>query len=495
MQASKHAIIPVNRMPQAMPRLSMRAIILRLQLLIVLLAWSTAWAGNGALPQGVQAALRQANIPASHVGVVVWEVGKHAPLLTHDDTLSFNPASTMKLVTSYAALELLGPAYTWKTEVYTDGTLADGVLTGNLYIKGYGDPQLTLERFWLLLRELRSRGVREIRGDLVLDQSYFSLPDADPAHFDGEPGRAYNAIPAALMVNFNSTTLRLTPVSGGVAVYADPLPPGMHLVNKLQLDNAPCGEWRDRIDIQWLPGNGNSRLVLNGNYAAACGEKSTAFNLGDASAAVADAFRMLWQESGGRFSGNWRVGEVPASAQRLMVFESPPLAEVVRGLNKFSNNIMARSLFLSLGAVMSGAPGNTQKSADAVRDWLAGKGLHFPELVLENGSGLSRIERISPHSMAQLLLAAYNSPVFSELESALPIAAVDGTMKLRCKDTPLAGHAHIKTGTLDGVKTIAGYVFDKTGRRFVVVFDINDTNAAAGGAAQDALLEWIYGGR
>ncbi|BBP05813.1 D-alanyl-D-alanine carboxypeptidase [Sulfuriferula plumbiphila] len=478
-----------------MPHLSLRAIMLRLQLLIVLLAWSTAWAGNDALPQPVQAALRQADIPAGHVGVVVWETGKPGPLLTHGGALSFNPASTMKLVTSYAALELLGPAYTWKTELYTDGSLVDGVLTGNLYIKGYGDPQLTLERFWLLLRELRSRGVREIRGDLVLDQSYFSLSDADPARFDGEPRRAYNAVPAALMVNFNSTMLRLTALSGGVAAYADPLPPGMRLVNKLQLDNTPCGEWRDRIDIEWLPDNGNSRLVLNGSYAAACGEKSTAFNLGDASAAVADAFGTLWQESGGRLAGSWRVGEVPASAQRLMVFESPPLADVVRGLNKFSNNVMARSLFLSLGAVRGGAPGTTQKSADAVRNWLAGKGLHFPELVLENGSGLSRIERISPHSMAQLLLAAYSSPIFSELESALPIAAVDGTMKSRDKDTPLAGHAHIKTGTLEGVKTIAGYVSDKAGRRFVVVFFINDTNAAAGGAAQDALLEWVYGGR
>ncbi|MEO6145885.1 MAG: D-alanyl-D-alanine carboxypeptidase/D-alanyl-D-alanine-endopeptidase [Sulfuriferula sp.] len=494
MPVNKRAAAAQNRIPQAMPRLPIRPLFRQLQILVLLLAWSTAWAGNDVLPQSVQTALRQANIPASHVGVVVWQVGKSAPLLRHDDTLSFNPASTMKLVTSYAALELLGPAYTWKTGIYTDGSLDDGVLTGNLYIKGDGDPQLTLERFWLLLRELRSRGVREIRGDLILDQSYFSLPDADPARFDGEPGRAYNAIPAALMVNFNSTTLRLTPTAGGVAAYADPLPPGMRLVNKLQLDNAPCGEWRDRLDIQWLPDNGNSRLQLNGNYAAACGEKSTAFNLGDASVAVADAFRMLWQELGGRFTGSWRVGQVPANARQLMVFDSTPLAEVVRSLNKFSNNVMARSLFLSLGAVTSGAPGNTQKSADAVRSWLSGKGLDFPELVLENGSGLSRIERISPHSMARLLLAAYDSPVFAELESALPIAAVDGTMKSRGKNTALAGHAHIKTGTLEGVKTIAGYVFDKSGKRFVVVFDINDPNAAAGGAAQDALLEWVYGG-
>lgn len=472
----------------------MRPAFQRLLWLVFLLAALPAWA-NDSLPQSVQTALRQAKIPVSHVGAVVWEIGQHKPLLAHGEARSFNPASTMKLMTSYAALELLGPAYTWKTEVYTDGNLVNGVLTGNLYFRGEGDPQMTLERFWLLLRELRSRGVREIRGDLILDQRYFSMPDADPARFDGEPRRAYNAVPAALMVNFNSTLVRFMPLSSGVAAYVDPLPPDMRLVNNLHLDHAPCGEWRDRIDIEWSSGDRKRQLLVNGSYAMSCGEKSAAYNLGDPSAAVADAFHMLWQESGGRLTGSWRVGEVPLNAQRLLIFESQPLAEVVRSLNKFSNNVMARSVFLSLGAVQNDEPGTTQKSANAVRGWLAEKGLDFPELVLENGSGLSRIERVSPYNMAQLLLAAYNSPVFSELESALPIAAVDGTMKSRGKNTPLAGHAHIKTGTLTGVKAIAGYVLDKTGRRFVVVFFINDTNAAQGGAAQDALLAWVYDGR
>lgn len=457
------------------------------------LCCASAWAGD--LPAPVASALRQAGIPASQVGVVVWEAGAAQPVLAFGDEHSFNPASTMKLMTSYAALELLGPAYTWKTEAWVDGALADGVLDGNLYLKGYGDPKLTLERFWLLLRELRSRGVHEIRGDLVLDQSFFVPADDDPARFDGQPRRAYNALPAALVVNFNTTLLRLTAEPNGVAAYADPLPHGVRLINNLLLDNAPCGEWRERMDMEWLPDNGASRLVLNGAFAAACGEKSTAINLGEASASVAGAFRALWQESGGRFSGTWRAGEVPAHARRLVLFESPPLVEVVRDLNKFSNNIMARSLFLSLGAVVGGAPGSLPKSASVVRDWLTRKGLQFPELVLENGSGLSRIERIRPRSMALLLLAAHNSPMFGELESALPIVAVDGTMKSRGKGSAVAGHAHIKTGTLEGVKTMAGYVFDQAGRRFVVVFFINHPKAAGGGAAQDALLEWVYGGR
>ena len=462
--------------------------------LVLLLTLSGALQA-ASLPASVVDALKQARIPTSNVGIVVWETNKPKPLLAVNADASFNPASTMKLLTTAAALDVMGPNYSWKTAVYADGTLSDGVLNGNLYLKGYGDPQLTIERFWLLLRELRSRGVRELRGDLVLDQSYFDLESTDPARFDGQPQRAYNALPSALMVNFNSTILRLTPLTNSVASYADPLPANTRLVNDIKLDQAPCGEWRDRLDIQMQPDNGQSRLQLKGNYSADCGEKTAAFNLGDANQTVVGMFRELWPQLGGQWRGNWHTGSVPATATPWMVYTSPPLADAIRNLNKFSNNVMARNLFLTLGAEVMGAPATPAKSTAAVKNWLAGQGLNMPELVLENGAGLSRIERISPDSMAQLLLDMSRSGLFSEFESALPIMAVDGTMKSRGKDTPIAGHAHIKTGTLDGVKTIAGYVLDPTGHQFAVVFFINHANAAAGGAAQDALLDWVYGGR
>jgi D-alanyl-D-alanine carboxypeptidase/D-alanyl-D-alanine-endopeptidase (penicillin-binding protein 4) len=463
--------------------------------LFVLLLVLSSFAAAASLPASVADALKQARIPTSNIGIVVWETDKPKPILTVNADASFNPASTMKLLTTAAALDIMGPNYSWKTALYTDGTLNNGVLDGNLYLKGYGDPQLTIERFWLLLRELRSRGVREIRGDLVLDQSYFALESADPARFDGQPRRAYNAVPSALMVNFNSTILRLTPLTGSVASYADPLPANTRLVNDIKLDQAPCGEWRDRLDIQMQPDNGQTRLQLNGKYAADCGEKTAAFNLGDADQTVVGMFRELWPQLGGQWRGNWRAGSVPATATPWMVYTSPPLADAIRNLNKFSNNVMARNLFLTLGAEVMGAPATPAKSIAAVKSWLAEQGLKLPELVLENGAGLSRIERISPDSMARLLVKTSQGALFSEFESSLPIMAVDGTMKSRGKDTSIAGHAHLKTGTLEGVKTIAGYVLDPTGRQFAVVFFINHANAAAGGAAQDALLDWVYGGR
>jgi D-alanyl-D-alanine carboxypeptidase/D-alanyl-D-alanine-endopeptidase (penicillin-binding protein 4) len=175
---------------------------------------------------------------------------------------------------------------------------------------------------------------------------------------------------------------------------------------------------------------------------------------------VAGVFRQFWNESGGTWNGSVRDGSVPSGARLIHTHESAALAEIVRDTNKFSNNIMARHLFLALGADMAGAPASVDKTGRVIRQWLAGKGLSFPELALENGSGLSRIERISAKSLGELLLAAYKSPVMPELMASLPLAAVDGTMKKRLSGAEVAGQAHIKTGTLSGVRAIAGYVLD-----------------------------------
>lgn len=457
---------------------------LKLCLCLILLSWNFAQAA--ALPTTVTAALKQAQIPLQHVGIVVWDSSQAKPRIRLNARRSFNPASTMKLVTSYAALSLLGPAYTWPTEISIDGSLHDGILDGNLYLKGYGDPSLNLERFWLLVHQLRQRGIQQIKGDMVIDQSHFQ-PEQTGA-FDDQPRHAYNAQPAALMVNFNSTAVSVAVRGNNIQLLAEPLPPNASVVNHLTLNSAPCEEWRDLIHTDWQADN--RQLTVFGQYSAACGEKSFAVTLGDASELTAGLFATLWKHEGGKFNGAWRTGITPGDARHFMTYTSLPLALAIYDMNKFSNNVMARNLFLSLNQTEDAS--STALSAKIVTDWLQQNNLHFPELVLENGAGLSRIERIAPGSMAQLLHSAYHSPVFAELDSALPIVAVDGTMKKRGKDDLVAGHAHIKTGTLDGVKTLAGYVTTEAGHQIIVVFFINDPRAAAGNAAQDALLEWIY---
>jgi D-alanyl-D-alanine carboxypeptidase/D-alanyl-D-alanine-endopeptidase (penicillin-binding protein 4) len=402
-----------------------------------------------------------------------------------------NPASVMKLLTTYAGLELLGPAYTWKTEIYTDAPPVNGVISGPLYLKGHGDPKLSLENFWRLTRRLKQAGITDIRGGLVLDGSFFGERRADPGLFDNRAHRAYNVGPEALLVHYRVVALRLLPdlEGGNVRVVADPQPGSLEIRNHLRLAEGPCNSWRDALKADIQTGS-RPVVAFNGTYSAECGEKEYLLNLYDQPDYVLGVFRELWQQQGGSLDGGVREGQVPAAARLILSFDSPPLAEVVRDINKHSNNVMARNLLLTLGA-RDQAPGTLAGARAAIREWLKGKGLAFNELVIENGAGLSRQERISARHLADLLLAAHASPVMPELMASLPLNGLDGTMKKRLMENGNAGRMRIKTGLLDEVKTLAGYVLDKKGRQMVVVCLINHPRAGAGQAAQDALLEWV----
>ena len=461
-------------------------------LLLAFIASAQAWAGG--LPPPVAEALFRADIPQEAVSVHVQPLDGNAPLLSVNAAQPMNPASTMKLVTSYAALESLGPGYTWKTGFWARGEIRDGRLEGDLIVRGGGDPYLTLERIWLMQRALREKGVREIRGDLVLDLTLYDLPPMDPGAFDGEPLAAYNAVPVPLLANFNVQHVHLLPEGEKVGIRPELPLAGVKFISQLQLTDAPCNGWRDGI-LASIPDPAMKEVVVfEGGYPRACGEKRLPLNLLEPAQNFAQVFRALWEESGGKWEGRIALGIAPPETAPLLEFESPPLADVIRPLNKHSSNIMTRMLFLTLGQEAFGAPATLGKSAVALREVLLARGLDFPELVVENGAGLSRDERISAESMGRLLLAAYRSPHFSELESALPIAATDGTLKKRFEDSAFTGRAHLKTGSLRDVRALAGYLVDRNGRRLALAMFVNHANAAQSEAAQAALLNWVYEG-
>ena len=438
------------------------------------------------LPPAVTRALQEAGIPLRSVAVVVQGVDADRPLIRHNALQAMNPASAMKLVTTYAALELLGPAYTWKTEALADSLAIKGQLSGNLYLRGSGDPRLALEQFWLLLRQLRVRGVTNIGGDLILDRSAFALPIHNPAEFDNEPLRPYNAGPDALLVNLKSLRLTLTPdaAQNAVGVVAETPSEDLRIENRLALTRDACGDWRERIKVKVT----DESIELMGSLSASCGDKALNLSPWPADVQVERLFRALWRELGGSLNGKARDGLTPASARVLAVQESPPLSEVVREINKYSNNVMARQLFLTLAAER---PATAEGARRRLKEWLDDQRLKLPALVIDNGSGLSRSERISADGLSQLLLAAWKSPVMPELISSLPLAGIDGTLKKRLGNSAAAGRAHLKTGYLEGVRAIAGYVLDSNDQRWVVVFLINDPKSRMGKPAMDALLRWV----
>jgi D-alanyl-D-alanine carboxypeptidase/D-alanyl-D-alanine-endopeptidase (penicillin-binding protein 4) len=452
------------------------------------------------LPAPVAAALRAANIPLAAVAAQVQEIGAAQALLALNTSRAMNPASTMKLVTTFAGLDMLGPTFSWKTDVSIDGTLANGVLDGNLVFKGRGDPKLTIENLWLLAKRLRERGVRDIRGDLVLDRSAFEAVSFDAGRFDNDPTRPYNVGPDALLVNFKAVRFTFVPdaASGKANVIAEPRLAQLEVAPNVRLSDEACGDWRARLKADFQSANGGGvRAVFAGTYPASCADKTWNVALFTPNAFFDGVFRSLWTEMGGTLQGKVREAVVPAGARLLTTHESPPLSDVVRDINKFSNNVMARQLFLTLGLEKAGAektgqPARAELSAEAVRAWLADKRIELPDLVMDNGSGLSRTERITAAGMGRLLQAIYASSLMPEMMSSLPIVALDGTMRRRFKSEELAGQAHIKTGSLSDVRAIAGYVLAASGKRYAVVFFVNHGNAAQSQPAQDALLRWVH---
>ena len=466
----------------------------RLAVFMLFCGFAGAQAAEG-WPPSVQQALRAAGIPPASAAAVVQPVDARRPSLQVNEAVAMNPASVMKLVTTLAGLEVLGPNYRWRTNAYLDGVLRDGVLQGSLILKGTGDPKLSFESFWLLLRALRDRGLREVRGDLVLDRSYFATGEHDPSRFDAEPLRAYNVGPDALLVSFKSVSFQFIPEqeSGSVLVLAQPRPEQLEVVSVLRASAGACGEWRDKVRADFQTA-AKLRAMFTGEYPTSCGERTWHVALLTHPEFVGGVFRQLWPELGGVLSGSVREGAVPAGMKLFYSHESPALAEIVRDINKFSNNVMARQLYLTLGAEAARPPGRYDKSFGVVRSWLSKKALEMPELVIENGSGLSRRERISAQSLAAMLVHAFHSTVMPEFVASMPLVAVDGTMRKRLKGEEVAGSAHIKTGSLGDVRAIGGYVLDRKGRRHVVVMMVNHANAHLAQPAMDELLRWVHGG-
>ena len=405
-----------------------------------------------------------------------------------------NPASVEKMLTTLVALDLLGPAYTWKTDVHLMGEVNDGVLDGDLLLKGYGDPYLVTERFWQLLRRIRLSGISAINGNLLIDDSYFDIGDYDPAAFDREPLRAYNVAPNAMLTNFKVVRYYFEPdvATSSVNVQLDPSLDNLRIVNRLRLANGSCRGYQRGITI--TPNDDVSQITFSGRFPSGCDTYSMDRTVLSHNQFTYGLFSSLWQETGGRITGEWQNVVVEQDLKPAFSFESLPLSDIIAKVNKHSNNVMARQLLYTLGAETFGAPGTEGAGRKVVRQWLAGKGLDFAELRLDNGAGLSRESRMTARHLADLLRYAFESAYMPEYLSSLSLAGLDGTLSRRFRNGVLTGMAHMKTGSLDHVSSIAGYFQARSGNRYIVVTLHNhtDIHRGPGEEVQEAILRWLY---
>ena len=454
------------------------------------------------LPGPVEEALARHRLPAGSLSVLVQDVeAPDPPLVSHRADVPRHPASTIKLLTTLAALEELGPAYEWETGVYVTGPVRDGRLEGDLVLVGSGDPFLVVEQVWRLLAAVRARGLREVAGRLVIDNTRFAVGgEPPPGDFDGKPYRAYNAPPDALLVNFNALDVVVEAREGGARAWTEPPVAGLALRNRLALTKGGCKRRRLRLEVSGPLAVGSPpaaplpTVTVSGRMPRGCRRWSFPRSILPPVRFADGVIRALWTRMGGRIDGGLALAPLPDGATRWHRHRSPPLARIVRGINKFSNNVMARNLLLTLGAERFGAPGTAAKGRRAVRAWLARRGIEAPHLRIVNGSGLARETRISARSLGRVLLAGERSRFRPELAASLPLASLDGTMRRRLARDPEATRARIKTGLLDGVRSMAGYVRARGGRTYAVVSLQEHPKVHRGGrgtAVQDALLGWL----
>ena len=460
-------------------------------------------AASDELPVQVDQHLPALALDPSQVSAYVQRVDADRPTLAVDADQPRIPASVTKLITSIAALDLLGPDHRWHTDVLIDGHVQNGRLQGNLYIKGYGDPYLTSEDYAGLIRTIRAKGIEDIDGDLVFDDSHLLPPDTGRGDFDGAADRGYNALPAALSVNRQVTELHIynDRETGRVGVYTEPPLSAVRVLNDAHVVSAPCqGRYHRLIAAVVEPEDGGLPMVkVSGSFASECPEERVARLVLSPEQHAAAAFDALWRQLGGSIGGRILLHTVPDGAKVFHSASSRPLGEIIRDINKHSDNLMARMLFMELGVAAEGPPGSVEKSRAALAAWLGERGFDFPGLFIDNGSGLSRDTRISARALGELLTWAYHQPWMPELLASLPIMGVDGTLARRMRREPIEGRAHLKTGTVRDASCIAGYVLDANDQRWVVVVLVNAIEgqrlqAWRGHAVHHDLLRWVFDG-
>ena len=466
--------------------------------LVLTVSFNAGSAGLNDLPRTVQSIFKNYKLPEDSLSLYVKEIDAQQPLLVLNGDTPRNPASSIKLITTYSALELLGPTFTWETNFYIDGSLTNGTLDGNLIMQGGGDPFLVREAFWHILFTLQAKGLKHIKGDFLIDDGGFEDETGSPGDFDKKPYRAYNVFPDAALVNFQAHQFNFVPQKNGLHIYADPPAATMKINNKVKLSKGRCRGKHRHLKHNIARQGQDTVVTFSGDYPRSCGHQHLLRTMIPNDQYVYGVFKSLWEDMGGTITGI--VGKTRINGEKpFYVATSRPLSEIITYINKYSNNVMARQLLLTIGKEKLESKDREGKGSkvlgrQAVQEWLLSIGILAPELVLDNGSGLSRKARVSATTMGKLLEHAYHSPYQPEFMASLPMLGVDGTARKRLNGNIPAGAVRIKTGLLNNVRAMAGYVRSASDKHYVVVAIQNHTGIqnGIGTQVQDEVLKWLY---
>jgi D-alanyl-D-alanine carboxypeptidase/D-alanyl-D-alanine-endopeptidase (penicillin-binding protein 4) len=474
----------------------------------------SAAAGGEPLPAAVSAILRGSGLPATSFALDVHPVDGRdaAPLVAWHAERPFLLASTTKVVTSLAALDLLGREHRWRTTAYATGAVVGGRLAGDLVITG-GAVGLTGNELRRWFRQMHDEGLRTIAGNIVLEDVAL-LHELDPKQVGTTLAeRSPDSAVDPRTYNVGKLLVTIEPAVGERAtVTIRPRPANVRVVNDVFMGDGGCAAWARWKTAEEAGSGPPLQLWVRGRWRADCDAEDIAYvappagahlapELGAARPQPIAAPRLvaaLWAETGGTLQGRVVERSVAAPLPRRAAWSSElltPVGEVLREMNKTSNNEAARTVLLSLASARDGAgglrAGALKAAQERMRAWLRGQGLRDGDITVVLGSGQSRAERGKPRAVVELLRRAWRSAESQTLVASLPIAGVDGTLVHRMTNGAATGQAYLKTGTLSDTRALAGYVRAKSGRVYAVSLIVTDRDAAKGTPALDSLVEWV----
>lgn len=413
---------------------------------------------------------------------------------------ALQPASTMKVVTAAAALRTLGPAYRFSTEIHHDGELSpDGVLNGNLYVRGTGDPTMVLERLWKLVFDLKVQGVREIKGDVVFDDSFMDRNAGIPGwnkEVDAVNGPSYYPPLGALSLNYNTVAILVGPgaSSGSAArVELETRSPALEVINKATTGGKGSKPW---LKVEREVEDRKVKFTVTGSVPMETEVRRYYRTVADATAYFSGAFAEMLKDQDVKVKGRFLAGKVPRDAEKVLVAQSESLSRILMDTNKQSNNFMAEQVLKTMGAVVHGEPGTTEKGLQVVASYLSSLGLPSDDYQLVNGSGLARGTTMKPDLLTAVLVDMYNDrKVGAEFQSSLSIGGVDGTLRSRFQRPDEVGRLRGKTGSLNGVHCLVGYLDGADGEVYAFSFLVNDISGPMSAAKRvhNRFAETLFG--
>ena len=467
--------------------------IMRLQNIILSIIFFGVVSVHASIPYELNKKLQAYPVNSSNYSIHVQEVNSQTPTVSWNSHTKRTPASVIKILTTYAGVLAFGYDYRWETEFFHTGYVRDGVLRGDIYVKASGDPTLATKHISGIVEKIRRQGIRKILGNIIIDRTIFSIPSKNNSGFDRNKYSPYNAMPDAMMFNKRKSTICVTPRGKSIRINKD-VPDGSYkIVNKLKIVNGSCRRGRSwpkvRINTN---SSGRSTIFLSGRLSKRCGTRKICKVVSMPHRAFYYALKNELRKVGIKFSGTLKLKEVPKKATYMFSHKSPRLEEVISTIAKKSDNLMARQLMLTLGAKVISTPSNTFKSRKAIEDTLNRYNiLERGTTFIDNGSGLSRVSKLTAQSLNNLLLHAASRDIL-RWKNTLSIAGIDGTIRKRFKYSSVYGRAWMKTGTIRGVANIAGYVQGSSGQTYVVVVLVNDKRSSAyGRRIANSVIEWV----